>query len=186
MLLSGDELGHTQGGNNNVYCQDNEIAWQDWENIDRELWEYTSALIHYQHAHPVFRQAKWFRGMVVPGSEPGDIGWFTPNGRPMSEEEWAQGFAKSLGVLLNGQAIRSRSPQGRPIRDETFYVLFNAHHDSLDFTLPDAQWTHQWIKVLDTSDPGLLPGRSASPEPNQPGDVVRVEGRSVVMFCHDR
>jgi isoamylase len=186
MLLSGDEFGRSQGGNNNAYCQDNEVTWLNWEEIDEELLEYTRALIHYQHKHPVFRQAKWFRGMVVPGSEPGDIGWFTPDGQEMSEEMWVQRFAKSMAVLLNGQAIRSRDPKGRPIRDDTFYILFNAYHQALEFSLPQAQWSQKWIKVLDTTDPGLLPGKTSGSRFLEPGDLVRVEGHSMMMFCHDR
>jgi isoamylase len=184
MLLSGDETGRTQGGNNNAYCQDNEISWMDWESMDKDLLEYTRSLIRFQHDHPVFRQGKWFRGMVIPGSDPGDIGWFTPSGEAISEEQWAQGFAKSLAVFLNGDAIRSRDEQGRKIKDDTFFILFNAHHEALVFRLPSARWSRSWVNVLDTSDPSSLPGKKRSDQLYEGGEEVRVEGRSLVVLCH--
>jgi hypothetical protein len=115
MLLGGDEIGRSQGGNNNGYCQDNEVSWFDWRAVDAELLDYTRRLIHHRLAHPVFRRRRWFEGAAIRGGAP-DIAWFTPQGNEMSEQDWQAGFAKSLCIFLNGQAIRSPGPQGRADR----------------------------------------------------------------------
>jgi glycogen operon protein len=152
MLVAGDELGRTQGGNNNAYCQDNEISWLDWEHADQDLLEFTRTLIHFGRDHPIFRRRSWFQGMPIRGGELVDIEWFTPEGAVMSEEQWNEGFAKSLGVFLNGEGIRRPNLHGERIVDDNFYLLFNAHHEPLTFTLPNADWGQQWICVLDTND----------------------------------
>src|SRR5690554_441009 len=115
MLLAGDELGRTQRGNNNAYCQDNEVSWVDWETKDDELLRYTRALIRLRAAHPVFRRATHFAGTPVPGSDAPDVAWFTPEGRPMTDDDWHQGFARSLTVFLNGEGITDRGPRGERI-----------------------------------------------------------------------
>ncbi|MGE5813666.1 MAG: glycogen debranching protein GlgX [Acidobacteriota bacterium] len=152
MLLGGDELGRTQGGNNNAYCQDNEISWYDWEHADRALLEFVSALIKFRHKHAVFRRRRWFQGRAIRGSEVSDIGWFTPGGQEMSENDWRQGFAKSLGVFLNGQGIPTSDYRGERVVDDSFYVLFNAHSEAIDFVLPDGAWGERWSVVLDTAE----------------------------------
>jgi glycogen operon protein len=152
MLLSGDELGRTQGGNNNAYCQDNEISWLDWEQADQDLLAFTRFLIGFGREHPIFRRRSWFQGIAIRGNELADIEWFTPEGNVMSEEQWNEGFAKSLGVFLNGESIRRPSLHGERIVDDNFYLLFNAHHEPLTFTLPSGDWGQQWVCVLDTND----------------------------------
>jgi len=150
MILGGDEIGRTQSGNNNPYCQDNEISWCDWESADRELLEFTRNLIHYRREHPVFRRRRWFAGKTVRGSQRPDIGWFTPGGKEMKGKNWREGFAKSLAIFLNGNAIPSLDQRGEKIMDDSFYILFNAHYEPLSFTLPTADWGARWLKVFDT------------------------------------
>jgi glycogen operon protein len=152
MLLGGDEIGRTQRGNNNAYCQDNEISWYDWEQADGSLLEYVRALVQFRHRHAVFRRRRWFQGRAIRGSEVSDIGWFTPGGELMSEEHWGQGFAKSLGVFLNGQAIPTPNNRGERIVDDSFYVLFNAHSEPIEFVLPNGAWGQRWTVVLDTDE----------------------------------
>jgi len=154
MLLGGDEIGRTQRGNNNAYCQDNEISWFDWQNADEGLLQFTRRLIRLRHRHPVFCRRRWFHGRALHGSEVGDIGWFTPGGAQMSEDDWKAGFAKSLGVFLNGRAIPTPNERGERIVDDSFYVMFNAQHEPLDFKLPTHEWGQRWTKVLDTSEGG--------------------------------
>jgi glycogen operon protein len=151
MLLGGDEIGRTQRGNNNGYCQDNELSWFDWEHIDENLLEFTRRLIAFRQQHPVFRRRRWFQGQLIYGSDVHDIGWFTPAGTEMSEEDWNTGFVKSLGVFLNGEGIVDPDSRGERIIDDSFYILFNSHHEPISFTLPAREWGHDWVKVLDTS-----------------------------------
>jgi glycogen operon protein len=153
MLLGGDELGRSQGGNNNAYCQDNEISWYDWETVDEGLLAVTRRLIGFRAAHPVFRRRRWFQGRPERGSGLDDIGWYTPAGEQMSDEDWRVGQATSLAVFLNGQAIPSPGPRGERIVDDSFLVLFNARADPLDFVVPDGLGGSRWEVVLDTAEP---------------------------------
>ncbi|MCA1561085.1 MAG: glycogen debranching enzyme [Acidobacteria bacterium] len=175
MLLGGDEMGRTQQGNNNAYCQDNEISWVDWEHTDEDLLAFTRRLIHLRRKHPVFRRRRWFQGHPIRGTSVSDIGWFTPGGEQMSEEHWNQGFAKSLGVFLNGQAIPTRNSRGERIIDDSFYVLFNAHSEALDFTLPPADFGRFWGVELDT-------GAEPDGRTYEPGATVRAEAWSVQVL----
>jgi isoamylase len=154
MLLGGDEIGRTQQGNNNAYCQDNEISWYSWENADPALLQFTRRLIQLRQRHPVFCRRRWFQGRPLRGTQVSDIAWFTPAGQEMSEEDWQAGFAKSLGVFLNGRAIPTPNERGEPVVDESFYVVFNAHHEPLDFTMPEDKWGTTWGVVLDTNEEG--------------------------------
>jgi glycogen operon protein len=152
MLLGGDEIGRTQRGNNNGYCQDSAISWFDWEHTDEALLEFTRRLIAFRKEHPVFRKRRWFEGRPIHGSDVHDIGWFTAAGTEMSEEDWNTGFAKSLGVFLNGEGIVAPDPHGEKIIDDSFYILFNSHHEPISFMLPSREWAHNWVVVLDTSE----------------------------------
>jgi isoamylase len=152
MLLGGDEIGRTQQGNNNAYCQDNEISWYDWENVDEELLEFTRTLIRIRHRHPVFRRRRWFKGRPIHGSEVSDIGWFKPDGQEMTDEDWQEGFAKSMGVFLNGEAIPTPDPRGDRVIDDSFYLLFNAHFEPLTFTLPTGKWGEKWVVMPDDDE----------------------------------
>jgi isoamylase len=166
MLLGGDELGRTQGGNNNGYCQDNELSWFDWAGADAELLAFTRWLVGFRKAHPVFRRRRWFQGRTIRGQVTDgnvDIGWFSPDGTEMSEEDWEAGFAKSLGVFLNGSAIPSVDERGEPQTDDSFLLLFNAHFESIDFALPE-RYGRRWSLVLDTAV-GMPVGVGSKPVP---------------------
>ena len=176
MLVAGDELGRTQGGNNNAYNQDNEISWVDWANTDEDLLEFTKRLIHMRRRHRVFRRRRWFQGRPIHGSDVTDIGWFRPDGSPMDDEDWRAGHVKSLGVFLNGEQMDSTDPRGDPVVDDSFYILFNAHHERVDFTTPAEEWGKGWIKVLDTFDP------AAGEETFGVRAQVPVEGLSLVVL----
>jgi isoamylase len=181
MLLAGDEIGRTQHGNNNGYCQDNELSWIDWENADRDLLSYTVSLLAFRRAHPVFRRRRWFEGRPLHGQGVQDIVWFTPAGDEMSEENWKVGFAKSLMVYLNGAGIPNRGPRGEAIVDDSFLLCFNAHHEPMRFTLPSGSFGTQWRRVIDTADPDLRAGGSAFAA----GDIVVVADRAVVVLQLD-
>src|SRR5229473_737823 len=182
MINGGDEVGRTQGGNNNGYCQDNEISWFDWENMDQALFHFTRNLIDLRRTHRIFHRRRWFQGRPLHGSGVKDIAWFTPQGKEMTEEDWKAGFAKSLGVFLNGDAITTTDILGDRITDDSFYVIFNAHHEPLPFTLPDSSFAQAWLKVLDTHE---KPHRGDRRRPQQelaPGANLEVGGRSVVVL----
>jgi len=153
MLCGGDEIGRTQKGNNNAYCQDNETSWFDWEHVDDELYAFVSRMIHFRHEHPVFQRRRWFVGRQLRGAEVSDISWFKPDGNAMSEDDWKTGFARTLGVFLNGKAIPTPDSHGEPIVDDSFYILFNAHQEALTFKLPTSPWGDRWVKVVDTNRP---------------------------------
>ena len=174
MLLAGDELGRTQGGNNNPYCQDNALSWIDWEGADRDLLGFTQRLIQLYRDHPVFRRRGWFQGRPIRGAGVADVGWFTADGEEMTDQHWQEGFAKSLAVFLNGKAIRGQSLRGEPVVDENFFLLFNAHHEPLNFTLP-RRCGELWSSVIDTSaDAPAYVVRS--------GEPVAVESRTLVVL----
>jgi glycogen operon protein len=152
MLLGGDEIGRTQRGNNNTYCQDNELTWFDWEQADCALLDFTRRLIALRRDHPVFRRRRWFKGKPAQeGMAVGDIAWLKPDGQEMSEQDWGEWFAKGFAMFLNGDALRSRDERGRPERDDSFCLLFNAHTEPVTFTLPGEPWGTQWVAVLDTA-----------------------------------
>jgi glycogen operon protein len=176
MLLGGDELGRTQRGNNNAYCQDNEISWFDWEHVDHGLVEFTRRLLHIQATHPVFRRRRWFKGRPVRGAGVSDIAWFRPDGEEMSEQDWGEAYAKSFAVFLNGDALRELDDDGRPVRDDSFLLLFNAHHEPLPFTMPAASFGRSWNVLIDTADAGEAPARSVGA-----GEHIEVGARSVVV-----
>jgi isoamylase len=149
MILGGDEMGRTQQGNNNAYCQDNEISWFNWEEADPDLVEFASSLIRLRREHPVFRRRRYFMGRSIRGTGKSDIAWFRPDGREMSEEDWDTSYVKTLAVFLNGHGLTEMDVQGEPIQDNSFFVMFNAHHEPIPFKLPEELGPF-WIKVLDT------------------------------------
>jgi glycogen operon protein len=178
MLLGGDEIGRTQNGNNNAYCQDSEISWFDWESADTELLEFTRRLIALRREHPVFHRRRWFQGRPIHGAKVTDIGWFTPDGIEMAEEHWGEGFAKAMGIFLNGEAIASPDARGERVVDDSFCVLYNAHYEPLDFTVPKGEWGKEWRVVLDTREP--LPKEEE--KIYKPGELVPVESRSLKVL----
>jgi len=182
MLVAGDELGRTQDGNNNAYCQDNELSWIDWDNADQVLHAFVTRLIHLRNEHPVFRRRRWFVGRAHRGSEVGDIGWFRPDGGQMSEEDWHSGFARALGVFLNGDALPDPDYRGERVVDESFYLLFNANWEVITFTLPTGEWGARWSKIIDTAEaiPDL---RDQAGFPA--GEKIELEPHSVVVLRLD-
>ena len=153
MICGGDEYGRTQQGNNNAYCQDNEISWLSWRRQPEEeaQTDFTARLITLRREHPIFRRPKFFQGREVRGAGVKDLVWLNPGGNEMSDEEWGTNFVKTLGVLLSGDALDVRDWHGQPITDDTFLMLFNASHKAVDFTLPN-QAAQRWAVVLDTAD----------------------------------
>ncbi|MFO7869317.1 MAG: glycogen debranching protein GlgX [Bacteroidales bacterium] len=180
MLLSGDEISRTQNGNNNAYCQDNEISWTNWEHADNELLEFTQKLIHFRRKHPIFCRRKWFKGEVLAEGEVKDIAWFLPDGNEMEDEHWEHDFAQSLAVFLNGHGIRSKNEKGEKIHDDSFYIMFNASQVPIDFTLPPEKYGTNWKRVLDTSKNLINEDLDNSEVKN----TITVEGRSVVVLQH--
>ncbi|MBX3246408.1 MAG: glycogen debranching protein GlgX [Myxococcales bacterium] len=179
MLSHGDEVGRTQQGNNNAYCQDNELSWIDWTGMDRGLLGFTRQLIALRTAHPVFQRRNWFQGTSIRGSGLRDIGWFRPDGQEMTERDWQVAYARSLGVFLNGEGIPSVDPRGRPIVDDSFYLIIHAHHDAMDFFIPELG-AGLWKVVLDTAEPSTEGSEYACLEP------VSVIGRSMQLLRRAR
>lgn len=179
MLLAGDEVGRSQKGNNNAYCQDNEISWLDWKSIDKDLLEFSQKLIQFRKKHPLFRRRRWFQGQPIKGLGLEDISWFLPEGFEMTEENWNHDFAKSLAVYLNGRGLRSMGPKGEQIVDDHFYIIFNAFHEALSYKLPPKKYGNKWIKVLDTHQSFL---DEAGSETYKAGELVKVESRSIVVL----
>ncbi|HYN30601.1 MAG TPA: glycogen debranching protein GlgX [Dermatophilaceae bacterium] len=155
MITHGDELGRTQSGNNNVYCQDNELAWVDWDLDDMQqgLLSFTRDIVRLRHEHPVFRRRRFFAGSAEHGGEStlGDIHWLKPSGEDMSQEDWNRGEARTLGVFLNGAAIPEPDDRGQPIVDDDFLILLNAAHEEYTFTLPPKDWADRWYVEVDTA-----------------------------------
>jgi isoamylase len=182
MLLGGDEMGRTQQGNNNSYCQDNEVSWYDWSAADHELIEFVQRLTKLRRRHPVFRRRRWFEGRSISG-EDADISWFTPEGRLMTPDDWQVSYARSIGVFLNGLAIPSPGRRGERIVDSSFFVVFNASDGELDYVLPPSEYGEMWVKVLDTvpDDPALGIPREPD-EQSKAGEPIAVAARSVVLL----
>jgi isoamylase len=173
MLLGGDEIGRTQGGNNNAYCQDDEISWFAWDAVDESLRDFVRRVIALRRDHPVFRRRHWFQGRPIRGTV--DIGWFRSDGTEMDDADWDSGFARSVGLFLNGETIPERDPRGQHVTDDSFLVILNAHDERLDWTLP-TQWGERWQVVVDTSG-DLEPERESNPDKPLP-----VTARSVVVL----
>ncbi|MDH3514009.1 MAG: glycogen debranching enzyme GlgX, partial [Gammaproteobacteria bacterium] len=158
MLLAGDEMGRTQQGNNNAYCQDSELTWINWSLTpeDQQLIEFVRRIIQIQSRHPVFRRRSFFQGRRIRGSGIKDIIWLKPDGSEMTDEEWQQSFARCLGLFLAGAGLDEYDERGQPITDVNFLLLLNAHHDEIGFVLPAYHPDKLWKAELDTSrDAGL-------------------------------
>lgn len=179
MLLAGDEFGRTQQGNNNAYCQDNEISWINWAKKDDELLDFTRKLINMRRSHPVFHKKGWFQGYPIKGMGIEDIAWFLPDGTEMSEEHWSHDFAKSLCIYLNGHGIHTMGADGHRIIDDSFYLIFNSDAEPIEYTLPIERYGTEWIHYLDTSTGQIEDGIKYTA-----GDKLTVEGRCVVILKH--
>ena len=182
MINGGDEMGRTQNGNNNAYCQDNELSWLDWEHMDQALLRFTQNLIQLRRSHRIFRRRRWFQGRPLHGTGVKDIAWFKPDAKEMTEDDWKAGFAKSIGVFFNGDTISTTDMFGERVTDDSYYIVFNAHHEPLAFTLPDSSFAQTWAKVLDTNE---TPRRRDRRKPQQEiaaGGKLEVAGRSIVLL----
>lgn len=180
MLQAGDEIGRTQQGNNNAYCQDNEISWVDW-NLDRsrrELLEFTRLLIRLFHQHAVLRRRNFFQGRRIRGSEVKDLTWFRPDGKEMSDDDWNDPHARCLGLRLAGDAIEEVDARGNRIVDDTLLILLNAHHDPIPFFLSAHRPRMRWELVLDTREPT---GKRRQ-RPIRGGTPYEMEGRSLALL----
>jgi glycogen operon protein len=157
MISHGDELGRTQHGNNNVYCQDNEISWVDWEEARNHdvLTRFAASLTRLRAEHPIFRRRRFFNGEPVPGSKLTDIAWLRRDGAPMTAEDWTVGTLATMTVFLNGHGIPERDALGDAIVDDSFLVMFNPLGEPVTFTMPDKSYGRVWETVLDTADPLL-------------------------------
>ena len=180
MLVGGDEMGRTQGGNNNGYCQDNEISWFDWALRDENLalLGFARRLMDLRKEHPLLRRRKWFQGRPLRGENVADIAWLDPSGDEMTDEQWQDSYAKSLAVFLNGDAIPQTNAQGEPITDDSLLILFNAWDQGVDFTMPAERFAASWAVVIDTTDPAVQEGSQTL----KAGEHVIVGGRSVIVL----
>ena len=182
MICHGDELGRTQGGNNNGYCQDNEITWMHWDEADADLIEFTGTVSALRAAHPLFRRRRFFTGLPVRrrGKEGlPDISWFRPDGSEMNDEDWTAGFGKSVAVYLNGLGIPDLDVRGQRVTDDSFVLAFNAHHERIDFVLPPSEFAQAWLPVLDTYE---VAGVRDDWTPIAAGDKVIVRPRGMVVL----
>jgi len=180
MLLAGDEIGRTQRGNNNAYCQDNEISWISWMEDDsaRAHLAFTKRLIALRHQHPVFRRPSFLTGLEHEDSGAPDVWWFRPDGRAMTRGDWDRGDASALGAFLNGAEIMDETREGDPIVGDSFLVLFNGWRDRLAFTLPPVRFGRRWANELSTAEPDVAAGAWVM----RARGHVEVEGRSIVLL----
>ncbi|MGH4001402.1 MAG: glycogen debranching protein GlgX [Pseudonocardiaceae bacterium] len=183
MIAHGDELGRSQDGTNNVYCQDNEISWIDWKDarVHEVMTDFTAALARLRAAHPVFRRRRFYQGSPIRESSIEDIAWLRPDGQQMSDEDWNVGSAMAVAVFLNGQGIPERDALGERITDDSFLLLINAHHQSIMFTLPDQTYGRIWEIVVDTADPLLAKARRRQSYA-KPDARLRVAARALLVL----
>jgi glycogen operon protein len=184
MLCSGDEIGRTQGGNNNGYCQDNEISWIDW-NLDEDrkaLLEFTSRLIHYRRNHPNFHRRSFFEEDPAVAQQGQSIRWIRSDGEPMGDGDWAEGgWMRTLGMLLMGDAPEIRNSLGRRVKDNDYLLLLNSHHEAVDFRLPKDVKRKHWFYSFDTADQDLRVR-----EKRVTSGVVTLAPRSLILIGHAR
>jgi glycogen operon protein len=182
MLLAGDELGRTQLGNNNAYCQDNEISWVDWE-LDEErvaLLEFIGAIVALRREHPVFRRRTFFQGRAVHGAVK-DIGWFTPDGTEMDEADWQAPDVSTLGVFLNGEEIPDQDPRGGRTVDDSFMLLLNGGGEPVLFKLPGEPWAKEYELLVDTALAFARPPGADAPS-YMAGEELSMASRSLAVL----
>lgn len=180
MLLGGDEMGRTQQGNNNPYCQDNEISWFNWSltQSNQDLLEFTRKLIAFHHNNPVFQRRNWFQGREIHGSGVHDILWFNPDGMEMTEEQWNHDYAKALGIFINGEELVQVNDKGDRILGESFLMFLNAHHEAIEFAIPERLQLWEWQVIIDTVEPQFL---AAGPVYKH-DQVISVTERSLILL----
>jgi len=179
MLLHGDELGRTQQGNNNTYCQDSELSWIHWDAMDQPLVEFTAVVNKIRHDHPIFRRSRFFDGRPVvrgEGEKLPDIVWLKTDGTGMLPEDWGSGFGRTIGVFYNGHGIQEQDSRGRRITDDSFLLGFNAHDDDVDFALPAEEYSRFWDVLVDTAD------QADTEAPLKAGSVLKLAAKSMVVL----
>ena len=177
MLLSGDELGRTQRGNNNAYCHDSDLSWIDWERVDHTTLDWVQRLLAFRSAHPIFRRRRWFQGRPLRDND--DMTWFRPDGAEMAPSDWEQGFAQAVGVFLNGEAISIPDRYGNRIIDESYLCVFSASGIDLDWKMPPAQWGQSWITRFDSSRPTI---GAENNEITRAGEKFTIPSRTTIIF----
>lgn len=180
MLLSGDEICRTKNGNNNTYCQDNEISWINWEKADTKMLEFTRQLIRWRLNHPVFCRRRWFRGHLIKEINLKDIEWFLPDGNVVKDDAYKAGIARVLGVYLNGTDLDMTGLKGERIMDDHFYIIFNGTADPIEYKLPQAKYGDNWIEVINTTRDTITPEGTKY----FPGDTITAAGRSIILLHH--
>jgi isoamylase len=180
MILGGDEIGRTQGGNNNAYCQDNEISWLDWNLDDRrkDLLEFTRRVAALRREHPIFRRRKFFQGRTIRGSEIEDVRWLRPDGQEMDDADWETSFVRSFGMLLGGDAMMEWNDEGDRVFDDTFLLLFNAAPEPVPFVLADTPKDGRWETVIDTARPAA----EQQGEIHDQGATIQLPSRSLLVL----
>jgi isoamylase len=182
MMYAGDAIGHTQHGNNNAYCQDNEISWLNWTTQDRDLLAFVQRMISLRKRHPIFRRRHFFQGRPIKGASVKDVLWLNPSGNEMSEEQWRDPLTRCLGMLLSGQGLDETDERGRKLSDQNFLVLMNAHHEDIGFTLPPSRPSTRWSAWMDTArDNGLRPA-----DTHDAGAIYPLQARSLVVLMERR
>ena len=179
MIAHGDEMGRTQGGNNNTYCQDSELTWMHWLEADEALIEFTASVARLRRQHPTFRRRRFFDGRPVfrgAGEPLPDIVWMAPSADVMTPQDWSAGFGRSIGVFLNGNGIRGGDARGARVVDDSFLLLFNAHDQTLEWTLPPEEYAPAWRLVIDTS------GVPDQIETMPAGSTVKVVDKGMVVL----
>ena len=185
MLLAGDEMRRTQGGNNNAYCQDNEISWMDWDlqPWQQQLLEWSQALLALRRRHPVLRQKDFFDGRPVrEGATVKDLGWFDVAGAENGWHDWSDNDDKVLGMYLSGEGISARGPRGEAVYDESFLIVLNGTDDDAEFNLPGEPWAQSYRRILDTTQESPTP----QDDDEAPGSAATITARSVAVFLATR
>jgi glycogen operon protein len=178
MILGGDEIGRTQGGNNNAYCQDNEVSWYDWDNADTGLLSFVSGVIAFRRDHPTFRRRQFFQGGALHGEGTTDLAWFTAEGHEMADEQWQAGDLKTVTIFLGGQSIE-QSSRGEPVTDIDVLWLINADSQDAAFTLPPSEFGGQWRLAIDTAAAVVSPVEA---EEYEAGGTVKMMSLSMMLL----
>jgi glycogen operon protein len=184
MMYAGDAIGHTQTGNNNAYCQDNELSWLNWnvQPQDREFLAFAQRMINLRKRHPVFRRRRFFQGRPIKGADVKDVLWLNPGGKEMTEEDWRNPSVQSLGMFLSGQGLDETDERGRKLSDTDFLVLLNPNHEDAAFTLPVFRPASRWMAWMDTShEGGLHPA-----DTYDSGAAYALQARSMVVLMERR
>jgi glycogen operon protein len=178
MFVAGDTVGRSQRGNNNAYCQDNEISWIPWDlRPDQEaFFDFVTRVVQLRREHPAFHRRSFFQGRHIKGSGVKDILWLKPDGTEMSDDEWTNSYAQCLGMFVAASGLDERDRQGRRLHDDNFVVLFNAYHQDMPFTLPAWESDRAWEVVLDSAADDRVDRRLS------PGAVYPLSGRSMAVL----